>query len=165
MKNLIVLICAIGYACGSVSDQQANTIRSNFDHDSQGGYKYGFETDNGITAQADGKITFLNKDETAHQVQGSISYVSPEGQNIVITYVADENGYQPKSDSLPTPPAPIPIPDYIARALEYIAAHPYKEETDVYEEKKVAKVYEEKVQVYEEKKVPKITEVKRFGRN
>ncbi|CAK1580013.1 unnamed protein product [Parnassius mnemosyne] len=135
-KNLVVLLCAIGCACATVPDNVANVVRSNFDHDSNGGYQYGYETDNGITAQADGRITVLNKDETAHQVQGSVSYVSPEGQKIEITYVADENGYQPKGDHLPKP---MPIPDYIARALEYIAAHPYQVRTKEYEAKKLDK--------------------------
>ncbi|TDG38505.1 hypothetical protein AWZ03_015073, partial [Drosophila navojoa] len=48
-------------------------------------------------------------------------WVSPEGEKIEVSYVADENGYQPKSDSLPTPP---PIPDEIERALKWIAANP-----------------------------------------
>lgn len=57
----------------------------------------------------------------AKSAQGSYSYTSPEGVQIQVNYVADENGYQPDSAALPTPP---PVPAAIARALEYIAAHP-----------------------------------------
>ncbi|CAG4940845.1 unnamed protein product [Parnassius apollo] len=129
MKNLIVLLCAISCAYATVSDQQASIVRSDFHHDSEGeGYQFSFETDNGIAAQADGKLTVLGPNSTAHQVQGSVSYTSPEGQKIVTTYVADESGYHPTGDHLP---APMPIPEYIARAIEYIAAHPYKEETEI----------------------------------
>ncbi|CAK1580051.1 unnamed protein product [Parnassius mnemosyne] len=121
VKNLIVLLCAIGCACATVSDQEANIVRSNFDHDAEGGYQFAYETDNGITAQADGKITVLSENSTAHQVQGSVSYVSPEGKTIEITYVADENGYRPEGSHIPQPQ---PIPELILRSLEYIAAHP-----------------------------------------
>ncbi|XP_068145409.1 larval cuticle protein III/IV-like [Drosophila tropicalis] len=54
-------------------------------------------------------------------IHGSFEWVSKEGEHIRVQYVADENGYQPQSDILPTPP---PIPEAIVRALEWIAAHP-----------------------------------------
>lgn len=42
-----------------------------------------------------------------------------------IVYTADENGYQPQSDVLPTPP---PVPAHIQKAIAYIRAHPTPEE-------------------------------------
>ena len=46
--------------------------------------------------------------------QGSSYYISPEGQRITLTWVADKNGFQPKGEHLPTPP---PMPEEIARML------------------------------------------------
>lgn len=37
--------------------------------------------------------TFLN--ETKQEAKGSFSYISPEGENIALSYIADENGFQP----------------------------------------------------------------------
>ncbi|CAH2048485.1 unnamed protein product, partial [Iphiclides podalirius] len=127
MKSLVVALCVIGCAFAVVPDPQASILRSDYQHNPEGGYQYIYETENGISAHVDGQIKVLNKDEVAHQVQGSVSYLSPDGQKIETVYTADETGYHPKGDHLPTPPAPIPIPDYILRALEYIAAHPYTE--------------------------------------
>jgi hypothetical protein len=46
--------------------------------------------------------------------KGSTYYISPEGQKITLTWISDENGFQPKGDHLPTPP---PVPEEIARML------------------------------------------------
>lgn len=40
-----------------------------------------------------------------------------------LSYVADENGYQPTGSHIHA------IPEQISRALEYIKAHPYVEPT------------------------------------
>lgn len=54
-------------------------------------------------------------------MHGSYSYTSPEGKQIAVNYIADENGFRASGDHLPTPP---PIPDAILRSLQYNAAHP-----------------------------------------
>ncbi|CAD7012865.1 unnamed protein product [Ceratitis capitata] len=83
------------------------------------GFEYALETSNGIQAAHSG-----DQQGNAH---GDFQWVSPEGEHVQISYIADENGYQPKSDLLPTPP---PIPEAILRALEYIRTHPPKEEPE-----------------------------------
>lgn len=50
---------------------------------------------------------------------GSFSYTAPDGQEIKIEYTADENGFVPKGDHLPTSP---PIPDEILKSIEENAA-------------------------------------------
>ncbi|XP_059059989.1 larval cuticle protein LCP-17-like [Achroia grisella] len=107
----------------SGSDVDAPVLRSDIDVKPDG-YDYAYETGNGISASAVG--TLKNVDNIDALVsQGSYQYVAPDGTPVNVQYVADENGYQPNSDILPTPP---PIPPAIARALEYLAAHPPLEE-------------------------------------
>ena len=48
-------------------------------------------------------------------MQGSYSYTGPDGITVSLTYTADENGFVPQGDHLPTPP---PIPEAILRSLE-----------------------------------------------
>lgn len=81
----------------------------NFD----GSYSYVYRTSNGINAEESG-IGGVS-------AQGSYDYTGSDGVPISISYIADENGYQPTGDHLPQPP---PIPEYIQRALEYIRNNP-----------------------------------------
>lgn len=90
----------------------------NFD----GSYKYSYETGNGITAEEAGFLKNAGQEDQEAQVaQGQVSYTNPEGQVIQLTYIADENGFQPQGEHLPTPP---PIPAAIQKALEYLASLP-----------------------------------------
>ncbi|XP_061396108.1 larval cuticle protein 4-like [Musca vetustissima] len=82
------------------------------------GFEYAFDTTNAIHATASGNANGEHK--------GDFAWISPEGEHISVQYVADENGYQPSSDLLPTPP---PVPAAILKALEYIRTHPQYEES------------------------------------
>ncbi|VVC95674.1 larval cuticle protein LCP-14-like [Leptidea sinapis] len=132
MKFFVVssVVVACVFAASVPSDQASSIVRSDFQSDPDGNYQYSYETDNGISSNAQGKVKVYGKDEVALEVSGSNSYISPEGQKVEFTYIANENGYQPQGALLPTPPPPQPIPDYIVRALEYIKAHPYVEATE-----------------------------------
>ena len=84
-----------------------------------------YETANGIKADARGLLNNAGSENEALSVQGSYSFVGDDGVTYTVTYVADENGFQPQGAHLPTPP---PIPEAIQRALEYNAAHPEEEQ-------------------------------------
>lgn len=97
----------------------------NFD----GSYQHNFEAGNGISAQEQGVLKNAGqKDAEAEEVQGSFKYTAPDGTPISISYVANENGFQPQGAHLPVAPTPPPIPAAIARALDWIAAHPQPQE-------------------------------------
>ncbi|XP_022814231.1 larval cuticle protein LCP-14-like [Spodoptera litura] len=125
MKTFIVAVCI--FACALASEPVAQVLRSDYAQSPNGDFQYVYETDNGISGQASGAVKVFGKDEVALEVSGSNSFKSPEGKVYSLSYIANENGYQPQADYLPTPPAPVPIPDYIARAIEWAAAHPYNE--------------------------------------
>ncbi|KAI4465712.1 cuticle protein [Holotrichia oblita] len=131
MRTLIVLFTV--YICASAQnvrvyrpqaairsggpEQTAAILRQSNELSPDGAYQWSYETENGISAQEQGR----GGEPTGTQAQGNFQYTSPEGIPVAVQYVADENGFQPQGDLLPTPP---PIPEAILRSIEYNNAHP-----------------------------------------
>ncbi|XP_075162628.1 pupal cuticle protein Edg-78E-like [Haematobia irritans] len=111
---LAVLICN---ALAGTKDDDVHahiiTFESNIDHN--GNYNYVYETSNGITAE--------EKGTGGQNAKGGFAYYSREGDLVQMKYKADEYGFHPEGDLLPTPP---PIPAAILRSIEYIQTHPQK---------------------------------------
>ncbi|VEN47512.1 unnamed protein product, partial [Callosobruchus maculatus] len=62
-----------------------------------------YETENGIAAEEEGVIHAVGTD-TPVVVSGVYSYTSPEGLPVQVSYIADENGFQPTGNVLPSSP-------------------------------------------------------------
>ncbi|CAH0558121.1 unnamed protein product [Brassicogethes aeneus] len=90
-----------------------------------GSYQWSYETGNGIKADEQGQLKNAGAENEAQEAQGSFSYTADDGTVISLQYIANEEGFQPVGDHLPTPP---PIPPAIQKALEWLAAHPEPEE-------------------------------------
>ncbi|XP_057320669.1 endocuticle structural glycoprotein SgAbd-4-like [Microplitis mediator] len=90
-----------------------------------GSYKYAYESGNGIKASEEGNVANPDSDNAAMQATGEYSYRGDDGQQISVKYTANEEGFKPVGDHLPTAP---PIPELIQKALDWIAAHPSKED-------------------------------------
>ncbi|XP_055845757.1 uncharacterized protein LOC129911826 [Episyrphus balteatus] len=115
MKFLVAFSCLVAVAL-AVEDVQV--IRNILDVQPES-YSYGYELGNGISAQESGSL----KNPEAISAQGSYQFTAPDGQVVKVSYVADENGFQPSSDLLPVGPE---IPILIQKSLAYLAsAKPY----------------------------------------
>ncbi|XP_042859344.1 cuticle protein AM1159-like [Penaeus japonicus] len=75
-----------------------------------GTFQYNFQTSNDISGQRTGSIGSAGQSNIA----GGYRFVSPEGETVEVTYVADENGYQPQSPYLPTEH---PLPAHVYELL------------------------------------------------
>ena len=71
-----------------------------------------------MTREEEGAQKQITPEDSGATSRGSWSYNSPEGEKIALTFVADENGFQPQGAHLPVAPEPSPA---IKRALAIIA--------------------------------------------
>jgi len=80
--------------------EDPNLVSFRSDNDGLGGYDFAYQTVDGTSRQETGGINAIG----ANSVQGSYSYISPEGVEVVVNYVADENGFQVDSPNVPAIP-------------------------------------------------------------
>ncbi|XP_013110564.1 larval cuticle protein 2-like [Stomoxys calcitrans] len=120
MFKFLIFATLVAYvaASGSSADDVHAEVKQLKTNVNEHGFDFVLDTSNSIHEDAAG-------DEHGN-IHGSYEYVSPEGEHIKVTYVADEGGYHPDSAVLPTSP---PIPEAILKSIEYNKAHPQKEET------------------------------------
>ncbi|XP_063598380.1 cuticle protein AM1199-like [Penaeus indicus] len=85
-------------------------LRDDRQDDGDGNFNYAFEADNGINVAVIGTPGAAGQSN----MEGSFSFVLPDGTIAEVRFIANENGFQPQSDLLPTPH---PLP---AHALEQI---------------------------------------------
>ncbi|XP_016837121.1 endocuticle structural glycoprotein ABD-5 [Nasonia vitripennis] len=70
------------------------------------GYRFAYELSDGSTREESAQLENRGPEDSILRVQGSYSWYNPEdGQTYTITYIADENGFQPQGAHLPTPPS------------------------------------------------------------
>ncbi|XP_047478546.1 cuticle protein AM1199-like [Penaeus chinensis] len=110
--KLIVLACLAAAALAAPRPQEdpVAILRDDRQDDGDGNFKYEFESDDGTFVSAVGTPGA----EGQSNIQGSYRFTLPDGTIAEVTYIADENGFQPQSDLLPTPH---PLP---AHAIEQI---------------------------------------------
>ena len=86
-------------------------------------YWHSFESPGGIKVETSGRQKKVgSKPEDIGTVsKGSYSYTGPDGTPITVNWVADENGFQPTGQHLPTPP---PMPEHVVKKKQQTEAAP-----------------------------------------
>ncbi|XP_017786790.1 PREDICTED: flexible cuticle protein 12-like [Nicrophorus vespilloides] len=105
MKFIVAFAALVAVALAAPQHQDKDAHIVKFDSDNIGveGYKYGYETSNGIAASEEGQVINAGTDNEAIAVRGEFKYVGPDGVTYTVTYVADENGFQPQGAHIPQP--------------------------------------------------------------
>ncbi|XP_050352198.1 uncharacterized protein LOC126774704 [Nymphalis io] len=92
----------------AAKERHAAVLRQEYENDGKA-YAYAYETENGIYGEENGVA------KNGVIAEGAYSYTGDDGIQYSIRYTADENGFRPQGDHLPTPP---PIPEEILKSLE-----------------------------------------------
>ncbi|KAG7307720.1 Flexible cuticle protein 12 [Plutella xylostella] len=106
MKSFFVvaLLVAAAAAAPANPDADAQIVRYDSDNIGVDGFNYAFETSNGIRQEEQGQLVNAGTENEAIAVRGSYSYTGPDGVVYTVTYVADQNGFQPQGAHLPVAP-------------------------------------------------------------
>lgn len=71
-------------------------MRFENNNNGDGSYHYAYETGDGIQAEEEGYLKNAGSQDEAQSAQGSYSYTAPDGQQVSVSYTADENGFRPQ---------------------------------------------------------------------
>ncbi|GBP72130.1 Flexible cuticle protein 12 [Eumeta japonica] len=88
--------------------QNVDILRYDTNNAGDGSYDFDFELSDGTKHQQQGQVVNAGTDNESISVRGSYAWVGPDGVTYVVTYVADENGFQPTIEQGPgggVPPA------------------------------------------------------------
>nr|P81579.1 RecName: Full=Cuticle protein AM1274; Short=CPAM1274 [Cancer pagurus] len=88
-------------------------IRQESTDNGDGNFNFLFETANGIYKEVSGYPTANG----AQAMTGSFRFPLDDGQIVEVSFTADENGYLPVSDFIPTPH---PIPAHVLETLAIV---------------------------------------------
>ncbi|XP_068249888.1 cuticle protein AMP4-like [Palaemon carinicauda] len=95
--------------------------------DALGAHSSDFESANGIVFQFSGSEGVLG----GANMIGSYSYPQEDGTLASVSFVADENGFQPQSSLLPVAPAfPHPIPQFVLDQIEFARLQKERQERE-----------------------------------
>ncbi|XP_066253475.1 cuticle protein CP14.6-like [Euwallacea similis] len=105
MKMLVLFFALFAVALAapqSNPDAQAQVLKYDSDNAGIDGYNFNFETSNGISQQEQGTLQNAGSENEIMQVRGSYSFTGADGVVYTVTYIADENGFQPQGAHLPS---------------------------------------------------------------
>lgn len=102
MKFLVVFaLCFAAALAATLPD--ITLLKSDSSQDTNT-YTFGFEQSDGHIRKETGTVKNVGSETEHIAVTGSFSYVGGDGVTYTVTYVADENGFQPTGVHLPVAP-------------------------------------------------------------
>ncbi|KAH8406829.1 hypothetical protein KR222_005511 [Zaprionus bogoriensis] len=103
MKFLIVFVAFFAVALAAPAAEQVENVRLHSDVGPDG-FNYGYENSDGSSQDAQGETKNLGTENEALSVRGSYKFIGDDGVTYEVTYIADENGFQPQGAHLPVAP-------------------------------------------------------------
>nr|CAD7463942.1 unnamed protein product [Timema tahoe] len=112
--QMLILLCLAAMVMASPQYKAPIPIIAYENEESpDGSYSYGYESADGTKSEQRGsqRVVGTSADDIGTVVEGAVSYTGDDGKRYELTYISDENGYQPKGDFLPSKP------DYLVRTF------------------------------------------------
>ncbi|XP_027233833.1 cuticle protein AMP1A-like [Penaeus vannamei] len=111
--KFVILAClaAVAVAAPQFEEPVVELLRDERVFNEDGTFSYAVEADNGIKTAVSGSIGAGGQINQ----EGSYTFILEDGTQALVSFVANENGFQPQSSLLPTPH---PLPEHVYELLE-----------------------------------------------
>ncbi|XP_014363754.1 endocuticle structural glycoprotein ABD-5-like [Papilio machaon] len=108
MKVIVALCLLVSIALAApppvyrgTDSQNADILRFENDNTGTGSYNYAYEQTDGTKQEQEGKLVNVGLEDEHLVVKGRFTFIGDDGVTYVVTYIADENGYQPEIEQGP----------------------------------------------------------------
>ncbi|KAG4077567.1 hypothetical protein HA402_002994 [Bradysia odoriphaga] len=104
MKVIIIFAALFAAVLAAPVDDSnvAQVLRYENDNVGLEGFKYGFETSDGIARDEQGELVDVGTEDEAIEVRGQFSYTGPDNVVYLVTYTAGKQGFVPSGSHIPT---------------------------------------------------------------
>ncbi|XP_068630304.1 endocuticle structural glycoprotein ABD-5-like [Battus philenor] len=106
--KVVLVLCLLSLALAAppplsytTDSKNAEVLRYENDNTGLGSYKYAFEQSDGTKQEQQGELVNEGLENQYLVVKGRFAFIGPDGVTYIITYVADQNGYQPEVEQGP----------------------------------------------------------------
>ncbi|CAH0727795.1 unnamed protein product, partial [Brenthis ino] len=96
MKLFLVLVFAAAASAAPQNYQDVQILRYDVNNSGLDSYNFAWELSDGSKHEEQGQLKNQGTENEAISVQGQYSWVAPDGVTYTVTYIADENGFQPQ---------------------------------------------------------------------
>ncbi|XP_031769556.2 endocuticle structural protein SgAbd-6-like [Galleria mellonella] len=101
MKLFLVLVFVAVGAAAPQNPQDVQILRYDIDNTGLEAYSYAVELSDGTKQEEQGQLKNQGTENESISVQGQYSWVGPDGVVYTVSYIADENGFQPRIEQGP----------------------------------------------------------------
>ncbi|XP_047514890.1 endocuticle structural glycoprotein ABD-5-like [Pieris napi] len=101
MRLFVVLALVAAASCAPQNLQDVQILRYDSDNAGLGSYGYAWELSDGSKHEERGQLKNQGTENESLVVQGQYTWVGPDGVTYVVSYIADENGFQPQIEQGP----------------------------------------------------------------
>jgi len=105
----LLAIVGLALARPQPQDPEIEVVRDERENAGDGTFRWAYELSDGTLVEQNGYTKESGDPENPiiQVIEGSFAYTAEDGTPIKLQYIADENGFQPTGDHLPTPPPQI----------------------------------------------------------
>ncbi|CAH0727794.1 unnamed protein product, partial [Brenthis ino] len=105
--NLLIVLSLVALAVAAppprlnYQPNDVQLLRYENDNIGTGNYRYAFEQSDGTKQEQRGELRNEGREDEYVAMTGSYTWIGPDGVTYLVTYTADENGFQPEIEEGP----------------------------------------------------------------